>query len=255
MSIFDSPLLKPFHDMGAKAGAKAADKIIQSINSKKTDTKSCLESSDSYDEGLKKLMIQAEQGDLEAMVMVGDCYNRGLHTEKNDREAHRYYKMAADKGHVQANLMVAIDLLNGIGTVKDKKLGTKYLQAAADGGVAYAQYLLASLYKMGEVGSFGREQVSMKYFEMAAKQGDAKSQIELADMIMLSNKSKYTLDDMVFWLVCAYLHGNQAEEESNAALQRINHLISNGMPGGKAYVEKVLDNVKRNYQVYLKKPF
>ena len=30
---------------------------------------------------------------------------------------------------------------------------------------------------------------------------------------------------------------------------------SNGMPGGKAYVEKVLDNVKRNYQVYLKKPF
>ena len=117
MSIFDSPLLKPFHDMGAKAGAKAADKIIQSINNKKTDTKSCLESSGSYDEGLKKIMVKAEQGDLEAMVMVGDCFNRGLHTEKNDREAHRYYKMAADKGHIQANLMVAIDLLNGIGTV------------------------------------------------------------------------------------------------------------------------------------------
>ena len=48
---------------------------------------------------------------------------------------------------------------------------------------------------------------------------------------------------------------DNTEEESNAALQRINHLINNGMPGGKAYVEKVLDNVKRNYQVYLKKPF
>ena len=58
MSIFDSPLLKPFHDMGAKAGAKAADKIIQSINNKKTDTKSCLESSGSYDEGLKKIMVK-----------------------------------------------------------------------------------------------------------------------------------------------------------------------------------------------------
>lgn len=163
--------------------------------------------------------------------------------------------MAADKGHVQANLMVAIDLLNGIGTSKDKKAGTKYLQIAADGGAAFGQYLLASMYKIGEIGLFGREQKAMKYFEMAAKQGDAKSQVELADMIMLAKKSKYTLDDMVFWLVCAYLHGNQAEEESNAALQRINHLISNGMPGGKAYVEKVLDNVKRNYQVYLKKPF
>ena len=207
------------------------------------------------DEGLKNLVTKAEQGDVDAMVMVGDCYNRGLHTEKDDQEAHRYYKMAADKGHVQANLMVAIDLLNGIGTSKDKKAGTKYLQIAADGGAAFGQYLLASMYKIGEMGLFGREQKAMKYFEMAAKQGDAKSQVELADMIMLAKKSKYTLDDMVFWLVCAYLHGNQAEEESNAALQRIDHLISNGMPGGKAYVEKVLDNVKRNYQVYLKKPF
>lgn len=207
------------------------------------------------DEGLKNLVTKAEQGDVDAMIMVGDCYNRGLHTEKDDQEAHRYYKMAADKGHVQANLMVAIDLLNGIGTSKDKKAGTKYLQIAADGGAAFGQYLLASMYKIGEIGLFGREQKAMKYFEMAAKQGDAKSQVELADMIMLAKKSKYTLDDMVFWLVCAYLHGNQAEEESNAALQRINHLISNGMPGGKAYVEKVLDNVKRNYQVYLKKPF
>lgn len=207
------------------------------------------------DERLKNLVTKAEQGDVDAMVMVGDCYNRGLHTEKDDQEAHRYYKMAADKGHVQANLMVAIDLLNGIGTSKDKKAGTKYLQIAADGGAAFGQYLLASMYKIGEIGLFGREQKAMKYFEMAAKQGDAKSQVELADMIMLAKKSKYTLDDMVFWLVCAYLHGNQAEEESNAALQRINHLISNGMPGGKAYVEKVLDNVKRNYQVYLKKPF
>lgn len=248
MSIFDSPLLKPFHDMGARAGAKAADKIIQSVNSQKKDTKS-------YDEGLKNLMTKAEQGDLEAMVMVGDCYSRGLHAEKNDREAHRYYKMAADKGHVQANLMVAIDLLNGIGTVTDKKSGTKYLQVAADGGAAYAQYLLASLYKMGEVGSFVREQKAMEYFEMASKQGDAKSQVELADMIMLTEKSKYTLDDMVFWLSCAYLHGKAAEKESNDALQRINHLINKGIPGGKARIEQTLEDVKRNHQDYLKNPF
>lgn len=207
------------------------------------------------DEGLKNLVTKAEQGDVAAMVMVGDCYNKGLHTEKNDREAHRYYKMAADKGHVQANLMVAIDLLNGIGTSKDKKAGTKYLQIAADGGAVFGQYLLASMYKIGEIGLFGREQKAMKYFEMAAKQGDAKSQIELADMIMLTKRSKYTMDDMVFWLACAYLHGKVAEKESNDALQRINHLISNGIPGGKARIEQTIDDVKRNYQSYLKKTF
>ncbi|SHK93502.1 tetratricopeptide repeat protein [Hespellia stercorisuis] len=208
------------------------------------------------DEGLKNLVTKAEQGEVDAMVIVGDCYNRGLHTEKNDQEAHKYYKMAADQGHVQASLMVAIDLLNGVGTVQDKKLGTKYLQIAADGGVAFAQYLLASMYKLGEIGFFGREQKAMKYFEMAAKQGDAKSQIELADLIMLAKKSNYTMDDMVFWLACAYLHGlnKQAEEESRAALQRLNHLISRGMPGGKALVEKTFEDVKKNYQGYLKNP-
>ena len=30
-------------------------------------------------------------------MCIRDSYNRGLHTEKNDQEAHRYYKMAADK--------------------------------------------------------------------------------------------------------------------------------------------------------------
>lgn len=179
------------------------------------------------DDGLKNLVTKAEQGDVDAMVMVGDCYNRGLHTEKNDQEAHRYYKMAADKGHIQASLMVAIALLDGIGTSKDKKMGTKYLKIAADGGAAFGQYLLASMYKRGEIGFWGREQKAMKYFEMAAEQGDAASQVELADMIILAKKSKYTMNDVVFLLVCAYLHGDQAEKESNIALQRINQLINN----------------------------
>lgn len=207
------------------------------------------------DDGLKNLVTKAEQGDVDAMVMVGDCYNRGLHTEKNDQEAHRYYKMAADKGHIQASLMVAIALLDGIGTSKDKKMGTKYLKIAADGGAAFGQYLLASMYKRGEIGFWGREQKDMKYFEMAAEQGDAASQVELADMIILAKKSKYTMNDVVFLLVCAYLHGDQAEKESNIALQRINQLINNGMPGGKARIEKMLDDVKRDYQGYLRNPF
>lgn len=206
------------------------------------------------DEGLKNLVQEVEQGDVDAMVMVGDCYNRGLYTEKDDQQAHKYYKMAADKGHVDASLIVAIDLLNGIGTVKNKKLGLKYLQAAANGGVAYAQYLLATLYKAKEIGLWGREQKAMKYFELAARQGDAKPQIELADMIMLTKKTKYTMNTAVFWLVCAYLHGKQDEDESNDALQRINYLIDKGLPGGKSCIEKTLDDVKRNYQVYLKNP-
>ena len=54
------------------------------------------------DEGLKNLVAKAESGDIEAMVMVADCYNRGFHTAQNDSKAQAYYKMAADKGHKNA---------------------------------------------------------------------------------------------------------------------------------------------------------
>lgn len=56
MSLFESPLFKPFHDMGAKAGAKAAAKINQSIIGKKTDAESYLTSTDGYDEELDRIL-------------------------------------------------------------------------------------------------------------------------------------------------------------------------------------------------------
>ena len=56
MSLFDSLLLKPFHDMGAKAGAKAAAKLNQKIIGKKTDSESYLRSSDGFDEELNRIL-------------------------------------------------------------------------------------------------------------------------------------------------------------------------------------------------------
>ena len=58
------------------------------------------------EEGLKKLIMQAEQGDVESMVIVGDCFNRGSYTDKDDRKAHFYYKMAADLLQFKKNLMI-----------------------------------------------------------------------------------------------------------------------------------------------------
>ncbi len=205
------------------------------------------------DEGLKNLIRKADQGDVGAMVMVGDCYNKGIQTEKDDRMSHIYYKKAADAGHVKAAAMVAIDYLNGVGVSKDKTVGIKYLHSAADGGEFFAQYLLASLYKEGEVTLFFGKEKAIKYYEMAAKQGDAKSQIELALLLLEKKKS---LEDVVFWLVCAYLHGmhKQSLKESDIALKMLNNFIENGIPGGKKWIEEVIDTVKKKYPSYTKAP-
>ena len=131
------------------------------------------------DQNFEALVAQAENGDVNAMVMVANCYNGGMHVEKSDKLAYKYYKIAADHGHIEAHVQTAIHLLFGYGIPKDKKTGVKYLKIGADNGSAFGQYMLGFLYRAGEIGLLGRDKKAVQYFEMAAKQGHAKSQIEL----------------------------------------------------------------------------
>lgn len=206
------------------------------------------------DQNFKELVAQAESGDVNAMVMVANCYSGGMHVEKSDKLAYKYYKMAADHGHIEAHVQTAIHLLFGYGIPKDKKTGVKYLKIGADNGSAYGQYMLGFLYRAGEIGLLGRDKKAVQYFEMAAKQGHAKSQIELANMIMTGNHNGYTLDDVVFWLSCAYLHVDNAPKESADALKLLNHLVDNGIPGGSEFILDVMNNARCNYPQYLDNP-
>lgn len=70
------------------------------------------------EETLKNVIIQAEQGNVEAMMVAGDCFLRGIYTDRDEQKANFYYKMAADAGDAKASLAVAIDLIGG---KKDKK--------------------------------------------------------------------------------------------------------------------------------------
>ena len=206
------------------------------------------------DQNFKALIAQAESGDVNAMIKVAGCYNGGMHVEKNDTLAYKYYKMAADYGHIEAHVRTAIHLLFGYGIPKDKKTGVKYLKIGADNGSAFGQYMLGFLYRAGEIGLLGRDKKAVQYFEMAAKQGHAKSQIELANMIMTTNQNGYTLDDVVFWLSCAYLHVDNAPKESADALKLLNHLVDNGIPGGSEYILDVMNDARCNYPQYLDNP-
>lgn len=206
------------------------------------------------DQGFKNLVEKANSGNIDAMVMVADCYNRGLQTNQDDSKAQTYYKMAADKGHPAAAFMVSIGYLNGIGTRKSKSDAIKYMQFAADKGLANAQYLLGSLYKSGEIGLFFKEQKAVHYLEKASKQGHAKAQIALGDMNITNNGAQYTLEKGLFWLTCAYLHGENAKEESQDAMNRLNTLLQSGLPGGKNRIDQIIESIKKNYPSYITNP-
>ncbi len=204
------------------------------------------------DEILRSLIAQAEAGDVEAMCMVGDCYNKGMHTEPDDKLSHKYYKMAADSGHVRASIMTGIDYQSGIGVRQDYAAAEVYLEFAAKQGHPFAQYLLGLQFLSGNAGLFGREKKAFSLFEKAAMQGHAGAQVQLGDCYFLGKGTKESVENSLFWLCCAYLHGDSDPQASNDALDRLNKLISLGMPGGKPRVEKKLQEVQQQYPSYCK---
>lgn len=208
------------------------------------------------DEGLKNLIVKAEHGDVEAMVMVGDCYNRGFHTDKDDSKAQTYYKMAADNGHPAAMFMVGLGYLNGTGVKQNKVTAIKYIQDAANKGVANAQYMMGALYHAGEAGTFFKNQKAIKYYKMAAEQGHADAQYELGRIYLLewSHGNTRRFDDGLFWMLCASLHSSQKSLEISTKAKNLidNTMIQRGYPVES--IKQVIAQIKRNHPDYIDDP-
>lgn len=204
---------------------------------------------------LKTLIEKAEQGDVEAAVMVGDCYNKGLYTEKDDLEAHKYYLMAANAGHAKSELMVGINFYYGLGVNEDIPQGIKYIQSAADKNVAHAQYILALIYGAGVDKAYLKGDKEIYYLEKAAKLGHPSAQIKLGDAYYLGEGVKADLSKAIFWLCCAYLHINNDtdadKENGKEAEDRIKTLVQAGMPGGWDRIKEMTSKIKREYPHYM----
>lgn len=205
-------------------------------------------------ENIRCLIESANRGDIESMVMVGDCYGHGLYIEKDLDMSHKYYQMAADKGHVYATFWIGIDYYNGIGVAENKTLGIKYIQSAADKGVANAQYMMGMLYDSGEMGKLFKKKKVVHYYTEAANQGHAMAQIKLGDMNIQNKGSDFSLKNAIFWLACAFLHGDNAKEERDMAMDRLNFLIRSDIPGGKRRIEEVIEMVHKNYPTLIANP-
>jgi uncharacterized protein len=90
--------------------------------------------------------MAADNGDAEAQMDLGNCFEKGVGVAKDMQEAVRHYRMVAE-GDVDAgvpfSLITEAQLLLGIrltktGVVKDECEGFRYLRMAADQGDSVA---------------------------------------------------------------------------------------------------------------------
>ena len=123
------------------------------------------------------LRLAADQGHSEAQYQVGYCYNYKKGTLKDLKRAARYYKLAVKQGNDKAQYRLA--KLYWKTEKNDHSAFFKYLKKAANAGNVEAQNDLGTCYFNGIATTVDKAE-SVKYFQMAAAQGDPSAQFNLA---------------------------------------------------------------------------
>ena len=104
-----------------------------------------------FEKALNIWMQQAEAGDPEVQILVGEMYRRGLGVPKDLVRAYNWHKKSADQGHVDGLYHMAQYHLHGQGGVeKDPIRALEIYRKAADQGHWRAQYVISHSFLAGE---------------------------------------------------------------------------------------------------------
>ena len=130
------------------------------------------------DDQISKWRKGAEQGNVEAQLLMGDCYDRGKGVAKNPAEALKWFRKAADQGNPSGQYGVGLSYGNGYGVRKNAEESVKWFRKAAEQGHAQSQNLLGLAYFEG-VGVKKSAIEATKWLRKAAEQGHSGSQYNM----------------------------------------------------------------------------
>jgi len=122
---------------------------------------------------------QKDPTDPEALCDLGYMNETGYGTEKNSKEAVKYYVMSAKIGYARGQCNLAYMHEYGEGCEKDFKIAEMYYTLSANQGLARGQCNLGYMYNNG-TGVPKDQKKAEEYYKMAAKQGYNKAQYNLA---------------------------------------------------------------------------
>lgn len=130
----------------------------------------CVFAQDIPTEYCKELVKMAREGDVEARLRLGDCYQFGYGIPKNFKEAVRWYRLAAEDEHPQAQVELGYMYSVGRGVPQNYQEAFKWYDLAARQGHVFAQYDLGICYLKGH-GVTRDPAKGMKWLEEATQFG------------------------------------------------------------------------------------
>jgi len=140
---------------------------------------------------LEHFRIAADMGLAAAHAKLGDYALFGIGPVKPDvDEAVAEYRIASGDGDLAATTTLAFLYRLGRGVPRDPSQMMQLMTTAADGGYQFAQYRLAQTYLTGDGIAGGADEAlgvpnperGAKYLELAARQGNSKAILELAQL-------------------------------------------------------------------------
>jgi TPR repeat protein len=199
-------------------------------------------------EAVKWFIKAAEQGNVDAQVFLAMNYLSGEGITKDESEAAKWLQKAAEQGNAVAQYILGTKYYDGEGVSKDTIEALKYLKAALqqgpeafsifeDVGVfvpdlssflpyelvsSKAQLILGGIYYNGEGVPRARGE-AVKWFRMAAEQGDAQAQFNLGAAYYNGEGIPKDYKEAVKWF------GMAAEQEHADAQSKLGLLLNTGV--------------------------
>lgn len=149
-----------------------------------------------YTEARKELADPAEQGDLEAMAIMGEMLMRGQGGSRDELKARDYIQKAQAGGSVRATYTLGQMHLNGNLVNRDEAQGVALIKQAADKRYAQAQTALGAWISNGAFGMEKDEATALAWFREAAAQDNGTAMGWLG-LYYENGKGGLTMDKLV----------------------------------------------------------
>lgn len=125
------------------------------------------------------LQASAQEGNKQAMVLLGDCLKNGWGTPPDPEEAFKWFRKAADAGETSGMIATANCYANGIGTETDPEQCFQWNLRAAEMNDPAGMVNAASCYEEG-YGTIQDTGQAFQWYEQAAKAGNELGMYHLA---------------------------------------------------------------------------
>ena len=167
-----------------------------------------------YETALRNFQPLAEQGNIDAQLMLGKIYYNGHGVLQNYRESKKWYTRAGEQGRTHIHLDLGERYFNGEDAPQDYKEAIKWYRLAAEKGNVSAQHRLALMYDEGQ----GVQQdyvEAVRRYKLLAEQGRSDAQHNLALKYYLGQgvPQDYVIAHMWFNLIAFKYKGRGGSAE------------------------------------------